>query len=241
MHFMKIPVKIPKEAELLIKSGQTVDFGTPFHRSKGKKVTRIPLAEILGFKPEKIFIVLKKVVGDKVKKGDLLAEHQAMFATKQYLSSVNGIIKEIDHNLGTVTLELDSDNAKLTMCFFSGQVETVAEDYIEVKVKRADKFDTRETKHYVGGPVYYIHKVNEPLTEENIAQKCIFGISINSLDQAKIETLGARAFITHANNPQNISLKKIILQNSDDFEHIQKEKYPFCIMGVDKKSIFFYE
>jgi len=53
--------------------------------------------------------------------------------------------------------------------------------------------------------------------------------------------LGARAFITHANNPQNISLKKIILQNSDDFEHIQKEKYPFCIMGVDKKSIFFYE
>jgi len=238
---MKIPVKIPKDAELLIKSGQTVDFGTPFHRSKGKKMTRIALAETLGFKPEKIFIVLKKGVGDKVKKGDLLAEHQAMFSTKQYLSSVNGIIKEIDHNLGTVTLELDSDDAKVTMCFFSGQVDTVMEDHIEVKVKRSSKFDTLETKNYLGGAVYYINDINKPLTEENISQKCIFGISINPLDQTKIETLGARAFITHTNNLQNISLKQIILQNGDDFEHIQKEKYPFCIMGVDKKSIYFYE
>jgi len=238
---MKIPVKIPKDAVLLIKTGQTVDFTTPFHRLKGKKITRIPLAEILGFKPEKIFIVLKKGVGDTVKKGDLMAEHQAMFSTRQYLSAVNGIIKEIDHNLGSVTLELDSDDAKVTMCFFNGEVDTVMEDYIEVKVKRSHKFDTNETKNYLGGAVYYINEINKPLTEDNISHKCIFGVSINPLDQTKIETLGARAFITHTKNSQNISLEQIILQNSDDFEQIQKEKYPFCIMGVDKKSIYFYE
>lgn len=238
---MKIPVKIPKNAELLIKSGQTVDFTTPFHRSKGKKITRIPIAEILGFKPEKIFIVLKKGVGDTIKKGDLLAEYQAMFSTKQYLSSVNGIIKEIDHNLGSVTLELDSEDSKITLCFFNGQVDAVMDDHIEVKVKRSHKFDTNESKHYVGGAVYYINDIDKPLTEDNISQKCIFGISINPLDQAKIETLGARAFITSTNNLQNINVKQIILQNSDDFEHIRKEKYPFCIMGVDKKSIYFYE
>ncbi len=237
---MKIPVKFPKNSELLIKSGQTVDLETPFHRSKGKKMTRIPLAEILGFKPEKIFIVLKKVVGDTVKKGDLLAEYQAMFSTKQYLSAVSGVIKEIDHNLGNITLELDSEDSKVTMCFFKGQVDAIMDDHIEVKVKQSHKFDTRETAHYIGGPVYYINEINTPLTEENIAQKCIFGVSINPMDQSKIETLGARAFITH-NNSQNINLRQIILQNGDDFEHIQKERYPFCIMGVDKKSIYFYE
>ena len=238
---MKIPVKIPENSELLIKSGQTVDLETPFHRSKGKKMTRIPLAEILGFKPEKIFMVLKKVVGDTVKKGDLLAEYQAMFSTKQYLSAVAGIIKEIDHNLGTVTLELDSEDSKVTMCFFNGLVDAIMGDHIEVKVKRSQKFDTRETKHYIGGPVYYINEINQPLTEENISKKCIFGVSINTMDQSKLETLGARAFITHINNSQNLNIKQIILQNSDDFEHIQKEQYPFCIMGVDKKSIYFYE
>src|SRR3990167_9697823 len=238
---MKIPVRIPKNAELFLKLGQKVDFNTPFHRKKGKKMTRIPLAEILDFKPEKIFIVLKKVVGDTVKKGELLAEHQAMFSTKQYLSSVNGLIKEIDHNLGTITLELDSEGSQTTMCFFKGQVEAIDEGCIEVKVKKANKFDTRETKHYFGGSVHYLDVLNQPLTEDDIFQKCIFGLALNSLDQAKIETLGAKAFITHLNSPTNIKLKKIILQNVEDFEHIEKEKYPFCIIGVDNKSIYFYE
>lgn len=238
---MKVPVKFPESVELLISSGQKVDFTTPFFRKKTKKSIKIPLSDILKFKPEKIFMSLKKVIGDAVKKGDLLAENQSFLSSKQYFSSVDGTIKEIDHLTGTLTVELETGKDHIIACFFTGEVETIGDDYLELKVTKAHKFDTTETPHYVGAPVFYISGAENTVTEDNVADRCICAVEINPLDHAKIETFGAKAFITSATTPKISNLDHIVLQNHEDFENVLKEQYPFCIMGVDSKSIYFYK
>ena len=183
---MKVPVKFPQSVELLIESGQKVDFSTPFFKKKSKKSIKIPLSDILKFKPEKIFLSLKKVMGDAIKKGDLLAENHSFLSSKQYFSSVDGIIKEIDHLNGTLTVELETDKDHVVSCFFSGEIETIGDDYLELKVDKAHKFEVAETPDYLGAPVFYILDSQNSITEDNIAERCICAVEINPLDHAKI-------------------------------------------------------
>ncbi len=236
---MKVPIKLPQEAELLIQAGQTVDFSTPLLRKKATSSIRIPLSEILKFQPDKIFMSLKKVVGDVIKKGDLIAENKGMFATKQYFSSVDGVIREIDHITGTMGVELQSDTDSVVTCFFQGEIDTVGDGYIELKVDKAHKLDTQEQREYFGAPVFYIIDVEKPLTEDQIIERIIVGEQINPLDHAKIETLGAKGFITHNTLPIK-GLKQIIVSNKEDLDHVMKEQYPFFVTGVDNRSIYFY-
>lgn len=236
---MKVPIKLPENAEILIQAGQTVDFSTPLLRKKATNSTTVPLADLLKFPPEKIFMSLKKVVGDEVKKGDLIAEHKGIFSTKQYFSSIDGIIREIDHLTGSLTMELQSNKDSIVACFFQGEVDTVGDGFIELKVNNAKKMDTEEYKHYMGGPVFYIEDVEKLLTEDDVLEKILVGENINALDHAKIETLGAKGFISKTKAPLN-GIHQIILINSEDLSQLMKEQYPFCITGVDNRSIYFY-
>lgn len=236
---MKVPIKLPQEAELLIQAGQTVDFSTPLLRKKATNSIRIPLAEILKFQPNKIFLNLKKGVSDEIKKGDLIAENKGMFATKQYFSSVDGIIREIDHISGTMGVELQSDKDSVVTCFFKGEIDSIGDGFIELKVDKAHKLDTQEHRDYFGAPVFYILDVEKPLTEDQIIERIIVGEQINPLDHAKIETLGAKGFITHNTAPIK-GVKQIIVSNKEDLDHVMKEQYPFFVTGVDNRSVYFY-
>jgi hypothetical protein len=208
-------------------------------RKKDTNTTRVPLADLLKFQPDKIFMSLKKVVGDEVKKGDLIAEHKGMFSTKQYFSSVDGIIREIDHLTGSLTLELQGDSDSIIACFFQGEVDTIGDGFIELKVNKAQKMDTEEYRHYMGGPVFYIEDSDKLLTEDDVLEKILVGENINVLDHAKIETLGAKGFISKTKIPLN-GIHQIVLVNTEDLSQLMKEQYPFCITGVDNRSIYFY-
>lgn len=236
---MKVPVKIPEDAELLIESGQKIDFTTPFIRRKATNTIRVPLSDILKFPPDKIFMSLKKVIGDSVKKGDLIAEHKGMLSTKQYFSSVDGMIREIDHLTGTMNIELESDKENIITSFATGEVDSIGDGYIELKVNRAKKIDIEESNHYLGAPTFYIVNFDKPLTEDDIFEKVIVGQDINPLDNVKIETLGAKGFVSNSKVPLG-GIKQITIMNSEDLEELMKEQYPYFITGVDKRSVYFY-
>jgi len=238
---MKVPVSFPIDAELLVEAGQKVDFTTPFFKKKGKKFIKIPLAELLQFQPGKIFMVLKKVIGDRVKKGDLLAESKNFLSSKQYVSSVDGLIKEIDHLTGVIMIELNSGEAEEVACFFTGEIDAIHGDHLELKVKRAQKIDLNQTPHYLGGEVFYVIDLEKPFTEERIMDKCICGPDINPLEHAKLTTLGAKALITNSHLNVQSDIHHLTLQNHDDLDVVMKESYPFCITSIDGQSIFFYE
>lgn len=237
---MKVPVRIPPGTELLIQTGQNVDFSTPFIKTKKTNRVEVKLANLLQFDPSKIFMFLKKVIGDTVKKGELLAENKSFLSSKQYFSQQDGVIAQIDHNTGSIYLELDSEDAHVVNCFFAGEIELIHDDHIEVKVKNSQQFPIEKVDHYVGSEIYYLPESGQ-FSEEDIENKYIFTHAVDPLTNIKVEALGAQGYITTGPNGLTNRMKQIILSEERDFHHISENKYPFCIVGLDDESMYFYE
>ena len=237
---MKVPVKIPQSSEMLIEAGQRVDFTTPLLKRKGKTIVEIPLAEIMRFEPEKIFLKLKKTIGDRITQGDLLAEDKSMFGSKRYLSQIDGILKEINHVNGSLLIEQNGGESDTMHCFFTGEVEAIYDGYLDLKVKNAHKVETSEPIDYIGAEVFYNSEGNGGIVEDDINGKCIVTKELNSMDHSKIEALGARGIISVRKFP-SISLTQIILDNPEDFETILSKRYPFIIVGPEENTLYFYE
>jgi len=239
---MKVPVRIPQNSEVLVKSGQTIDFSTPFHTKKEKKKMDIPLASILKFKPEKIFMHLKKVIGDHIKPGDLIAENKAFLSTRQYVSQIDGIIREINHESGMLVVELETGQDSVVNCFFAGEVAALYDDHLELEVKDALKCELiDECSHYTGAPLSYLSTEQAVLlAEEDIEDRFIVTAVILPLDHIKIEAFGAKAYITDTKKQIEGKIHQHVVKNSDDFERVFRKKYPYALVGVDGKSIYFY-
>lgn len=237
---MKVPVKIPQNSEVLIEAGQRVDFSTPLLKRKGKKSIHIPLAEIMKFPPDKIFLRLKKTIGDRVQQGDLLAEEKSMFGSKRYFSQIDGILKEINHVQGSLIIEQDSNDKDVISCFFSGEIDAIYDGYLDLKVHHAHKVETAEPIEYIGSEIYYSPSGDTVFVEEDINGKCIVTTELKPMDHSKIEALGARGLIVMEKIP-SISLTQIILPKTSDFETIQTKKFPFVIVGPEENTLYFYE
>ena len=238
---MKVPVRIPENAEILIQTGQTVDFDTPFLRRGEKKRIEVPLSKVLNFVPEKIFLALKKVIGDVVKKGELLAENKAFLSTKQYFSQVDGKISEVNHISGSIVLDLDSEDSKVVNCYFTGEVVGIHDDHIEINAKKVQKVNIQETANdFLGTSIFYLPESGH-FSEDDIENKYICASEINPLDHIKVEALGAKGYITDSKKNLSGNFKQIVLDTPEDLEHIKQHKYPYCIIGLNDTSLFFYE
>lgn len=237
---MKVPVKIPQHAEMLIEAGQRVDFSTPLLKRKGRKNVEIPLAQIMSFAPDKIFLKLKKTIGDTIQQGDLLAEDKSMFSSKRYFSQIYGVLKEINHAAGSLIIEQDGGEASMERCFFTGEIDAIYDGYLDLKVKNAHKFETADPVEYIGAEVFYTTPESGMFVEEDINGKCIVTNELNPMDHSKIEALGARGIISVRKIP-SFSLTQIILHKPDDFDTILSKRYPFVIVGPEENTLYFYE
>ena len=106
---MIITITLPEADEVLVKPGQKVDFETPILKRHSKKDIKVPLAQLLKIKSKDIFSHLKKFVGEEVTKNDLIAEVKGMLSTKRYFSEYEGVLKEINHGDGSITIAVKSD------------------------------------------------------------------------------------------------------------------------------------
>ncbi|MCA9371904.1 hypothetical protein KC726_03320 [Candidatus Woesebacteria bacterium] len=237
---MKIPVKLIDFDTILVESGQKVDQKTPFYKAKGTKTVTIPLAELLHFEPTKIFHALKKLVGDTVKKGDLLAEHKKTLSTRQYFSEFDGTILEIDHVGGGIKLEIVDDNENIVYCFFNGEIDTVHDDHVELKVQRAERFSAKQLNNQTGGAVFYLEDPTT-LDEEYIADRLIvLKNEIDPMTQAKIEALGAKGYITGAPYDFKTTIQTIVIPEEKDMSRIQETKHSHMLVNPDEDVVYFY-
>lgn len=237
---MKIPVKCSNTSGILVESGQQVDSKTPFYKGTHSRKTKVPLAQLLQFAPKDIFHKIKKVVGDRVKRGDLLADHKKMLTTRQYFSEFSGVITEIDHVAGTVTIEAESENENTVFCFFSGEVCAINSDHIELRVKHAERFSVKSLSKQFGGKVYYFSPA-DTLDEETIAHSYIFlSEPIDSMVHAKLEALGAKGYITTTPHTYETQLETLILANEADSKQIVHAKHPFMLINADEDTVYFY-
>lgn len=238
---MQISIKKPPSATVHIQENQKVDLSTPYYEKNATDAVKIPLASILRFPPKKIFMVLHKLVGETVHKGDVIADYKGLFGIREYISEHTGTIAEINHTEGSITIHVHSPETNTVPCFFVGEVTEITGDIITIKVKTAKEYPVERVTHYWGGPVFYYNDQSKnTITEETVLGTVVVAESIPSYDQVKLEALGARTFITLLELTDKTSLPTGRISRKPDYTDIAKNAHPYCIVGPDSTSVFFY-
>lgn len=237
---MNIKIKVPSNAKLLIKTGQNVDFSTPFIQKNESKFLHIPLANNMGFKAKDIFRYIKKAIGEKISKGDLLAENKSFLSTKRYLSDTEGVIEGIDHEEGALIIKLVPKDASDILCYFKGEVDGIYDGYFELKVDKAHATQIVDSLPTIGAPVFYLSSSLNDLTEDDISSAIIFTSTMEPIQSTRMKTLGAAGVILKSIHPDVTDLIQIVLTKDNDYSHVQKEKFPYMIVGHEPQTVYFY-
>ena len=99
---------LPIRGEVLVKEGDKVDFNSVVARAyvEGSPVI-VKVAEMLGLEPDEVQHYMLKKVGDKVRKGEVIAAFRALFGLikKEVRSPIDGYIDYISSSTGHVVVK----------------------------------------------------------------------------------------------------------------------------------------
>lgn len=244
---MILNIPIPSETDILIKEGDTVDFQTPLYKGHIKKDVQIPLAHILKINSKKIFTVLKKFVGEEVKKGDTVAFHAGAFTRRSYISEHNGIIREVNHTEGYLIIESVTDQSRDKTAWFKGEIAKIIRSEqgsikaLELKVEDTKKIDAREISANFGGKVVYVDQAKlQTVTEEEVLGAVVVADTLQAFELTKMEALGAVGIIVAHPTREKPNLPYAILEKPDGIGTFTSSEFPYCITDKDKGTIHLY-
>lgn len=236
--FLNIP--IADDVNCLLKTGQTVDFNSPFLEKKSTTDLSVEVAMKLRIPSHKIFNYLNKFVGDTVKKGDILAKKKALLNNAVVVSESEGVIKEINHLDGKIIISAENSKINRINAFFKGEVVELKKNNLKLKVGQLHEFNLKIASDYFGGEAFYLKDSSNPMFATQTSNKIMIIESVASYIITKAEALGIKGFITLKNPPQDSILPKGQIKNIDDFNKILHLKLPNCFIDKYNNKIYFY-
>jgi len=237
---MTITYNLPDETVILVKEGFKVDFQTLLLEKKVGKDLEINISKELDIDPKNIFRHLKKLVGEKIDKGSLLAEKKDCFSTKKFFSPESGIVKEIDHNKGILVISTVGKEKNKILSPFKGEIEKVDKYSLQIKINKGEEFPVKNPSSDFGGEVIYF---DPSLTQSalELSKKIILTDHITSYIQVKTEAMGAKGFVTLEKLPEKTDVFTTTIKNLEDFKKIVKLGYPYCTVIAQSAKIYFYQ
>lgn len=232
---MVLDIPIDSEKKLAIQIGDKVDFNTPLYKTKEKSEERIEVASLLLIHPKKIFLYLKKSVGDTLKAGDVLAEKKSFFSDKKVHSHIEGIITEIDHIEGVVLIETEKE-AESETCWFAGHVEDVSKKEVKIKIGKHIEFEAKYVERDFGGALWLLSDQTQTAPENPV------GVSERATEYevAKLEALGGRGLITTFKYEGETNLPKAEFKLKDSYAELSSKKYSYCFARTLHSTIILY-
>lgn len=241
MDFMLIDLKIPQDAKCLLKLGQEVDLDTPCYETGQQEEVDIFIAKELGIPPNKIFQYLKKLVGDPIRKNDLLATKKNFLTSNKFFSPVDGVIKEIDHNEGKLVVTAAGTDKLTVRTKIKGTVSKIDKYRVGIEIKKASSFALKKTDAVFGGRIVLVRQENDPnLTLEEVAKKIAVIKSPNAYLQRKIEALQTTGFVTLMQITEKTDFPSCQIKNPQDMDKIFEDKFTYCFVDADSGRIIFY-
>lgn len=237
---MILSIPIPEKGKPLIKVGQQVGFDTPLFEEKVQKETRIFISQKIDVQPSKIFHHLKHLVGEKVKKGDVIAEKKGLFSQKSYRSEFDGILKEVNHTDGSILIEIMTNDDVITKAYFKGEVAELSKSEVHLKVDHAKEYELKEAVVPFGGEVFYVHHEKDAMEEVMVDGKVVVAEQISGYNQMKMEALGAKGFVTLRAMGETTDVPRVLFKQISDFEAALKQKLPYCFIHTNNSRIVFY-
>jgi hypothetical protein len=228
-------IDLPKNAKIAVKKDQNIDFKTLLAKIKFEQEVQVNLSKILNISPKKIFMSLKRMVGENTQQGEILAEKKTFFEKKQYRSEISGTIKEIDHFTGNVTIAIRSKDDENIHSFLKGTVTASGSGNIKVELPKGQKFEAEEISENFGGEAIHLtDKSAQTVDEKQVINKVVIFDKISSYNQAKLEALQVAGFLTTETLPNTPSVP---------YAKIKFKSPALPYVAADKKNniIYFYK
>lgn len=238
---MVLIIPPPEKGKPLIKVGQKVDFATPLYEEKTMREVKVYISQKIDVSPKKIFQYVKKLVGDSVDRGEIIAEKKAFMGGKSYKSEVSGILKEINHVDGSVLIDVATSESTVLNSFFKGEITSLTPLEIHLKVEKSKEYEAKDQggKPF-GGPVFYMKHETDPYSEEEIAGRVIVSQAVSSYTQMKMEALGASGFVTLHHITESTEVPRAAFKQIKDYEDACKHKLSYCFVNGKTGKIVFY-
>lgn len=238
-----ITFHVKTHSPLLVKPGDTVDFDTPLTKKTFSRQDVVALSDHLRIAPNQIFMHLQKVVGEPVKKHETLAEKKTMFGMRKFVSEYEGIIKEINHQEGTVIIETYSESAEITYSHFKGTIADIENNMVTLRVGKFQSYPLKEATIDFGGKTMIVED-NIPLSNLNyddVAGKVIIAKAISPVEAVRLEVLDESGTITLHEIDEKMPHNAARIKNVSDWEEIAKSKLPYCIVDTRHTTMYLYE
>ena len=235
--FITIPFSISDRC--LLKEGQTMDFETPFLQKKVEEEVNISIAKNLNVPPQKIFHYLKKFVGELIEKNETIAINKGIFTTKRIVSKYTGLIKEIDHSNGSITILSKTKTENTVNSYFKGKVNKIKNNELTIEVNKGEQFPGKNIYQNFGGKAFYSDK-NSNFNSENIFNSIVVCENITSYYKAKAEALGCQGFLSLSKLTEESEIPYAQFKNINDYKKIIKTKFTYCTILSDSSTIYFY-
>lgn len=239
---MKITIDIDQvNNPIQIHEGDFIEFNTPIVIKKKTQEITIPIASLLQVQEDKIFNYLTKFVGEEIRKGDTIGKKKALFGMKEYKSEIDGIVREINHQLGCLVVDAQLEEETEYESFISGKVVEKTEKYLTVEVKEGKHFSLKHANNVFGGEVVIVLSENiSLLTDDDVNNRIVVTQKLAPHEQVKLETLGARGFVTLHTLPENGYVPWAQFSTIPDWEEAAKHQYPYCTIDKKNARIYFY-
>lgn len=237
---MLITIPLSISDHCLLKEGQDVDFETPFLQKKVEQEINISIAKNLSVPPEKIFHYLKKFVGESIRKDETIAINKGIFTTKKIVSKYSGLIKEINHSDGTITIVSQKETENTVNSYFKGKVNKIKKNELFLEVNKGEQFPGKNVNQSFGGKTFYADE-NLNFNSENILNSIVICENITSYYKAKAEALGCQGFLSLSKLTEESGTPYAQLKNINDYKKIIKIKFTYCTILSNSSNIYFYQ
>lgn len=237
---MNIIIPLSNFDHCVLKENQEVDFETPFLQKKTEEEVNISIAKNLGVSPEKIFHYLKKFVGEAIEKNETIAINKGVFTTKKVISKYSGLIKEINHSDGSITILSRTETENTINSFFKGKVEKIKKNEISIEVGKGEEYPGKNIEQNFGGKTFYANE-NLDFNSENIFNSIVVCENITPYYKAKAEALGCKGFLSLSKLADDSDILNAQLKNINDYKKIIKTKFTYCTMLSNSSTIYFYQ
>lgn len=224
----------------LLKEGQNVDFDTPFLQKKIEEEINISIAKNLSVSPEKIFHYLKKFVGEEIEKGETIATNKGIFITNKIVSKYSGLIKEINHSDGSITILSKTEDENTINSYFKGKIVKIKKNEILIEVEDGEQFSGKNIDKNFGGKVFY-HEKNLEFKSENIFDTVLVCEDITSYYSSKAEALGCRGFLSVSKLAGDLEIPHAQFKVVGDYKKVTKTKFAYCTIVSSSSIIYFYK
>lgn len=237
--FISIPISVFDRC--LLKEGLLVDFDTPFlFEKKVEEEINISVAKNLDVPPQKIFHYLKKFVGESIEKNETIAINKGIFATKKIVSKYSGLIKEINHSDGSITILNKTEVENTINSFFKGKIDKIKKNEVSIEVNKGEQLPAKNVSHNFGGKTFYSDN-NSNFLSENVFNSIIVCENITSYLKAKAEALGCQGFLSLSKLTEDSGIPYAQFKNINDYKKIIKLKFPYCTIVNTSSIIYFYQ